>query len=368
MKKILFLGGLGCGGAESQMTTIAALLSNDNYDITFIYSGDEEYCASNLCNTNVKLTKISVPSVLIRLKLSYVYLFCRVYKIVVYEKISTIISFLDVWNLLACSIAAISGKRVKAIIGIRNARSDKYTSFKGKINSSMNKYASAIVSNSHCAIDTYKKYLKHDNVSFHTIYNIVKPLHILSKYIPLVNEKTHICISASYRDVKNPYRLIEAVHMLTQDEQSRLSISWYGNIAVTDSIVYNKMYTLIKTYELEDCIKLYDATDQIADKMYQSDFVGLFSTSEGLPNSICEAMSLGKPVIMTRVSDYKILVKENISGFLCDPLNPTSIASALRMCISKSKEDIRCMGIEAKRMSDRLFATSSILEEWKNLI
>jgi glycosyltransferase involved in cell wall biosynthesis len=38
--------------------------------------------------------------------------------------------------------------------------------------------------------------------------------------------------------------------------------------------------------------------------MYESDVVALVSKLEGLPNTVCEGMALGKPIIMTRVFRY----------------------------------------------------------------
>ena len=65
--------------------------------------------------------------------------------------------------------------------------------------------------------------------------------------------------------------------------------------------------------------------------MNAADFVALFSYVEGLPNAICEALALGKPIIMTRVSDYCSLVSDNV--FLCETPEPLSIATSLKNAI-----------------------------------
>ena len=367
MKKILFLGGLGCGGAENQMSVIASLLSQ-THNVYFIYTGGEEYCASILKNSKVKLIKLVIPSVYVLLRLSRIYILLKVLSFARKERIDTIISFLDIWNFTASAVSAITRKRIKAVIGIRNAREEIYTSLNGKINTIFNKYAHAVVSNSHNGIDVYKKYLQHSDVNFVTIYNIIKPLSVASEYVVRHSGKLSICIPASYREVKNPYRLIEAVHKLSSQEQSNLQISWYGRISSVDSEVYNKMIEMLDKYHLHECFRVYDASESIADLMNVSDFVALFSTSEGLPNSICEAMSLAKPVIMSKVSDYNELVDDDITGYICDPYDISDITNVLRKCISLDPGKIISMGKAAKSKAENLFSTSVVIEKWENLL
>lgn len=367
MKKILFLGGLGCGGAENQMSVIASLLSHTQ-NVYFIYTGGEDYCASILKNSHVNLIKLTIPRLYVLLRLSRIYILLKVLSFARKEKIDTIISFLDIWNFTACAVSAMTRKRIKAIIGIRNARQEIYTSFNGKINTVFNKYAHAVVSNSHNGIDIYKKYLQHSGINFVTIYNIIKPLSVTSEYDVRHSGKLSICIPASYREVKNPYRLIEAVHQLSVQEQSQLLISWYGRISSADLDVYNKMTEMLDTYNLHECFKVYDASERIADIMNSSDFVALFSTSEGLPNAICEAMSLGKPVIMSKVSDYNELVDDDITGYICDPCDITDITNVLRKSICLSADKIIGMGKAAKSKADHLFSTSVVIEKWTNLL
>lgn len=367
MKSILFIGGLGCGGAENQMAVISSLLSQ-TYNVHFIYMGADEFCAPILHISQVKLNKLVIPKIYVFLRLSRLYILFKVLSFAQKERIDTIISFLDIWNFTACAISAITRKRIKAIIGIRNARQEIYTSLVGKFNNLLNRYADSIVSNSLNGIEVYKKYLQHSDVNFVTIYNIIKPLLVTSRYSVRHSGKLSICIPASYREVKNPYRLIEAVHKLSTQEQSNLQISWYGRISSADLDVYYKMTKMLDTYNLHECFKLYDASENIADIMNSSDFVALFSTSEGLPNSICEAMSLAKPVIMSKVSDYNELVENNITGYICDPYDIADITNVLRKCTSLDAEKIISMGEAAKSKAEHLFSTPVVIQKWQNLL
>ena len=99
--------------------------------------------------------------------------------------------------------------------------------------------------------------------------------------------------------------------------------------------------------------------------MRSSDVVALFSLWEGLPNSICEAMALGKPVIMTRISDYSTLVDGN--GVTCDPLDEQSICDALREVVKWNEKDLKKKAMRSLELANVLFSGEKILVMWKTL-
>jgi glycosyltransferase involved in cell wall biosynthesis len=55
-----------------------------------------------------------------------------------------------------------------------------------------------------------------------------------------------------------------------------------------------------------------------ADQIRQSDFLVLCSDHEGSPNSVLEAMALGKPAVVTPAGDAPAIVKHGVSGFVVD--------------------------------------------------
>ena len=100
--------------------------------------------------------------------------------------------------------------------------------------------------------------------------------------------------------------------------------------------------------------------------MNEADVVALFSSSEGLPNTICEGMMLGKPIIMTRVSDYDILTKGN--GLLCDWNNPQTIKEAILQMVSMSDDELLLMKNVSLEKATKLFSKESNVEKWKYVI
>lgn len=118
--------------------------------------------------------------------------------------------------------------------------------------------------------------------------------------------------------------------------------------------------------QLQNVISFRDKTKQIGDVMNAADFVALFSYVEGLPNAICEALALGKPIIMTRVSDYCSLVSDN--GFLCETPEPLSIATSLKNAIKCDFSQIKSMSEKSFKIYEQIFSTEKSLNQWKQII
>lgn len=192
---------------------------------------------------------------------------------------------------------------------------------------------------------------------------------VKSQYIPRKNGKLHLVVAASYQYLKNPVGLIQALMLLDEDEKQKIRIDWYGRIEVTagNTAAYDESRKLIRENHLESVIFLHETTKSIIDIMNQADIIGLFSELEGLPNAICEGMMLGKPIIMTRVSDFEVLVDEN-NGFLCDWDNPLSIRDTLRKAINLTNEDLIRMGENSKNKAEKLFSEEVIINQWLSIL
>ena len=175
-------------------------------------------------------------------------------------------------------------------------------------------------------------------------------------------------MAASYQGLKNPINVIEAVNKLSEAQQKRLIIDWYGRKEVTTGNVEiaEQAERLVEQYGLDACVHLNEATHEIYKEMRNADAVGLFSLYEGLPNAICEGMMMGKPILMTRMSDYARLVTKD-NGFLCDAEDVQSIKGALVSFLQASDETLESMGRSSRERAMELFAADRIVEQWEAL-
>lgn len=359
--KILFLiDSLGSGGAQRQIVTIAKLLKIRNFDVSVLCYTNDNFFAEYLEEADIPIHWAN--------KSNYIERIFSVRRFIRRGNYDAVISFLDVPNFLNC-FAAIGGKSWKVITSERSAKKEVFRSRQGRIFAWFQRYADAIVCNSNNAkemwIECYPKYKN----KLEVIYNPVILPTISSKYISKRNGKLHIVVAASYQYLKNPIGLIKALILLNENERKKIKVDWYGRIEVTkgDRRAYDDAVSLIDDNNLHDIIQLHKPTNDILNRMNEADVVALFSELEGLPNAICEGMMIGKPIVMSKISDFSVLV-DSSSGFLCDWDSPESIKKVLISAVNLSDVQLAEMGVKSKEKAEKLFSSETIINQWKNLL
>lgn len=361
MKKILFLAmSLGSGGAERQMVTIARLLKEQGYDITFLCYAKEDFYAHLLEKENIPIVWMIENNYLKRI--------IKVRNHIRKDNYDAVISFLETPNFLN-NFSAIGGKSWKVITGERSAKESNFKSRRGKIFAWFQRYSDTIVCNSNNSKKMWEKYYPQYKNKLTTIYNTVILPEITSKYIPKRDGKINIIVAASYQYLKNPIGLIKALALLNNEEREKIRVDWYGNknVSIYGTKAYDEAIELINRSNLHNVIFFYEERNDIANKMNEEDIVALFSSVEGLPNTICEGMMLGKPIIMTKVSDYIDLVDDS-NGFLCDWDDIKSIKNVLSTIISITNIQTLEMGKQSKLKAKEMFSKEIVLNKWINLI
>ena len=89
-----------------------------------------------------------------------------------------------------------------------------------------------------------------------------------------------------------------------------------------------------------DQLEFYGYTKDITKALMNIPIVVLPSDSEGVPNSILEAMSLKKIVVASNVGAVSTLIEDGKSGFLHSPQNPEQFAHVLHNIFSMEKEKL----------------------------
>lgn len=365
--KILFYGALSCGGAEHQMVIVAKQLSEKGFEVLFVTQDKNGFYSEELKNSSVKIIEIPQKTIVSKLKLTIPYCALYLFRLVKKENINVGISFLGENNFANCIVAMLMRGKYKVITGLRNARESLLLSRRELFYTQFERYASVKVCNSDNAKKMYAKHFPRFANQLTTIYNIVNLPQISSSYSIRKNGKVHFIVPASYREVKNPFGLLEALKNMSKNELELFDITWYGETYKGTHSYYVKLKKEIEQQNLQDVFILKDATMDIANRMNEADVVALFSSSEGLPNAICEGMMLGKPIVMTKVSDYNVLVGEK-NGYLCNWDNIQSIKDAI-LKIVMSKDDLFIdMGALSRSKAMHLFSEEGNVIKWINVI
>lgn len=91
--------------------------------------------------------------------------------------------------------------------------------------------------------------------------------------------------------------------------------------------------------------------------------LGSARRSEGTPTVIIEAMSLGLPVIATRVGGVPELVADGVTGFLVEPGDVAQMARRMEQ-LARDEPMRSAMGSEARKRSARSFTREQTLQSY----
>jgi glycosyltransferase involved in cell wall biosynthesis len=360
MKRILFISdNLGPGGAQRQISTITPALKKRGCDVTVLCYSPLDFFLPKLQEANVPVVWIIEKSPFRRI--------IKVRKFVRKGKYDVVVSLLQTENIL--NILSSLGKHKWSVIcGERSSLEGGFFTNRGKLHGRLMRFADSVVCNSNNAKEMWLRHYPQYEKKMHVIYNIVEIGHLSSQYHPFQDNKIHIVVAASYQYLKNPIGLIKGIQLLPEEIRNHFEVNWYGkqNIVPGGTKAFDEAMGLVKKWQLETIIKLQPETNDIFNKYNSADVVGLFSELEGLPNCICEGMMIGKPIIMSRVSDYATLVDES-NGFLCDWDSAESIKDALLELYKKERVVLLEMGMTSREKAKKLFSLEDVSQEWINL-
>lgn len=105
-------------------------------------------------------------------------------------------------------------------------------------------------------------------------------------------------------------------------------------------------------------------------KLYEQEGYHLFmnvSSSEGIPVSIMEALSLGIPVIATDVGGLKEIIENGVNGYLVSPYaKMQEFVSYIMKIVNMDNEAYRCMQINCKRIWSERFDANKNYSKFAN--
>jgi glycosyltransferase involved in cell wall biosynthesis len=169
---------------------------------------------------------------------------------------------------------------------------------------------------------------------------------------------------------KNAEGLIRALAVYREKyKKLPFVIRWAGktNYNPLCTRTFNQADALLSELDLRDHWEWLGVSSDIPSLMRRHQALVHPSFREGLPNAICEAMACGRPVLAGRIVDNPRLVGEGVRGFLFDPLNPESIAKALRDFNVLSLEQRKQMGDAGRMFAQQELSLTSMGDAYERL-
>lgn len=357
---VLFIGSLSSGGAEHQLIELSKLLIEKGYKVSIVTF------------TDVK-DHYKIPEKSLRIKIGQGR--CTLLKIILimifFVKIKTdcVISFGQRANLLAI-IPLFFRRKIKIIAGERSLTIGKPTAIEKILTFSLYYRVDYIVPNSYSQakylISVNKKLV--DKIKVITNYTDLC-LYKATEYTP--NTVIKIGIFARYSKEKNYYRFVKAIKLLKEKTNKSFVIEWFGNKYYKDNSVnkdYFLMEKMIEKYDLRDVFCLNSHIGNVSQVLTQYDAICLPSLFEGFSNSISEAISCARPMLVSDVSDNKLMVQEGINGFLFNPYDVDDIVNAILKFFNSTEDERNLMSINSRKIAEKLFDRDSFINKYVSLI
>lgn len=356
MKRVLCLiDSLGAGGAQRQMVGLAKSLKDIGYKIVVAIYHNELFYA-DILNTHL------VPYVCLDNASNK---FFRLYIIAKYVKEfnpDVIISYLDTPNICGC-YAKFLNRDIRLIVSERNTC--QVTGFKEKIRFNLFRIADKIIPNSYSQAEYICNTFPFLTEKVEVIPNFVD-LQKFSPYFHNRHEIPEIIVVATIWPPKNTLTFINAIDILVKQGVS-LHVSWYGKDATSVDYL-NKCEKLIQEKELHKYISLLDKNSRIEECYQKSDYFCLPSLYEGTPNVICEALASGLPIVCSDVCDNPLYVDDGENGFLFNPNDTKSIASAIYKILRLSDEAYLDFCNRSRIIAEQRLSKERFIESYLKLI
>ncbi len=361
MKRVsLFITSLSSGGAEHQLVQLADFLSERGYIVSIVTFADmsDHYKAKD----DVKRVRLAVGKNRILKIISIFFYFLTV-------KTDVVISFGQRTNLM-CLIPLFFRRGVNVICGERNLTIGKPSRTEKLLFGFLYKRANWIVPNSH----SQEKHIIGSNRSLEPRVKAITNYTDINKYQYLGyhnNTPMLVTLFCRYNKQKNYENFAKAVKLFQEKHKNKVLFVWYGDKYIKDTTFnpdYLKFSEIIKKYDIENVLKLEGKTDQVAQKMEDSDAVCLPSLFEGFSNTLSEAICCGKIVIASDVSDNSVMVHDGENGFLFDPYNVDDMVCTFEKFMNLSFEQRCKMSEKSRKLAERLFSKEQFVNSYIKLI
>lgn len=358
MKILCVIDSLGSGGAQRQLVELGKGFKEIGHEVSFLVYHPQDFYWEELRKAHIKITYIE--------ELNYFKRLLKMRRFIRAGNFDAVLSFLEAANFIS-TFAGFPYRKWKLVVGERSANPNIFKSFKLRFYRWMHMFTDYVVANSTENIDIVKRISPFINKGkFKVIYNTID----FSKWIRVKREKINdevfnLVVASRHQYLKNLKGLIYAVDKLSIQDKKKLVINWYGEERKDSSLKEGQK--LIEKLNLQDNFIFFPATNDIIKKKIEADAIGIFSLYEGFPNTICEGMALGKPVISSDVSDISLFLNYN-PKLICDPKSSESIKESLEYLLSLNSSQLNKIGEQNYTIAFKSFEKSKIVQSYLNLL
>jgi glycosyltransferase involved in cell wall biosynthesis len=167
-----------------------------------------------------------------------------------------------------------------------------------------------------------------------------------------------VCLVGNHRKVKGTKYFLESSHYLSTEKKVHY-------ILIGDETDNAHFHQMRERSPIKDQIHLLGRRNDVVPILKSSDIYAQTSLEEGFGRAISEAMSVGKPVIMTNAGGCTELIDEN-SGIIVPKKDSKAIGQAISKLINDDELRIK-MGENAKTRIQTVYHINDTINDTLNL-
>jgi len=362
MRLLCLISNLVCGGAERQLVCLAGALRRRGSDVTVLTYRPGDFFKPELEAEGVRHIQLHVTA--------YTRILLGIRQVIRDVRPDVVLAFMNHCAFYA-ELAGLPKRRWGLVVSERGPDAESTPTWRRRLHW----LADCVVTNAH----SNRLRLEHIVPGFRdkvvTIYNMVD----LNKYCPGPNRKPdggdlRLLTLARYQPVKNACGLVEGfAEAKARDPGFKARLDWYGDDGPRardrgKMSEVDRARATAKRCDVADRVFFHGPTKDTVLAYRNADAVVLPSFFEGLPNTICEAMACGCPVLQSNICDAGNLVKEGVNGFLFDPASPRSIADALLRFAALTPAERLEFGAASRRMAERMFSEKAVVDAYERVL
>ena len=182
----------------------------------------------------------------------------------------------------------------------------------------------------------------------------------------LITRKNHIQVLKALKIMKDQGMLVgpDSDERVEPKYKLKYLIAGRGKIEA-------ELQEAIKDLGISDYVQMLGFRRDVADVFAASDIYVFPSHQEGLPVALMEAMSVGLPIVCSKIRGNTDLITDGVGGYLFDSKDPQSLVLALKKSLADLPEVRQSMGevnMETMKAFDKQTVNAVMRELYTNIV
>ncbi len=355
MHVAMLIGALTKGGSERVMVNLTDYLIKNGHQVTVVtqYQKENEYSLNKSAKRII--SDITAEETGRSRVVNFYRRFMKLRKIWKKEKPDVILSFIGKNNMMA--ILTSRFLPVSVAVAVRGApEAEYYTGWMRKAAKYLFRYADVVILQTEASRNFFPEAVCKKVA---VLKNPMNPVFFRPRFQG-EREKTIVAVGRVDEN-KNHQMLIEAFAGMA-DEFPDYNVIIYGEGELRETLQKE-----VEKIGLEERIFLPGSTDAVADKIYKSRVFVLSSDTEGVPNTLIEAMLMGLTVVATDCpcGGPAELIEHQKNGCLIPVRDVSKMKDNLHFLL-KNLQKADFMGEEATKLQVE-YNPETIGKDWENL-